>query len=115
MKGKSRANCWSLAIMGANELGAAAEGKKLDTFDIGRQRRSAQDMRTFSLDGPGHEIQSAVRQPAATRVHHNSVLPVTSTWILHTSRSCPPRVSERTVATPGFFNGARPNGDPLDS
>jgi lysyl-tRNA synthetase, class II len=57
-RAKSRANGWSLAIMGAGELGAAAYNEEgLTAFEIGDE--AILDMRTFSLNGPG---MKSVRQ-----------------------------------------------------
>src|SRR5829696_5632998 len=57
-RAKSRANGWSLAVMGAGELGAAAYNEEgLTAFEIGDE--AILDMRTFSLNGPG---MKSVRQ-----------------------------------------------------
>ena len=57
-RAKARANGWSLAVMGAGELGAAAYTEAgLTAFEIGDE--AILDMRTFSLNGPG---MKSVRQ-----------------------------------------------------
>src|SRR4029453_886137 len=57
-RAKSRANGWSLAVMGAGELGAATYNEAgLTAFEIGDE--AILDMRTFSLNGPG---MKSVRQ-----------------------------------------------------
>ena len=57
-RAKARASGWSLAVMGAGELGAAAYAEAgLTAFEIGDE--AILDMRTFSLNGPG---MKAVRQ-----------------------------------------------------
>ena len=57
-RAKSRASGWSLAVMGAGELGATAYAEAgLTAFEIGDE--AILDMRTFSLNGPG---MKAVRQ-----------------------------------------------------
>jgi lysyl-tRNA synthetase, class II len=57
-RAKGRASGWSLAVMGAGELGAAAYTEAgLTAFEIGDE--AILDMRTFSLNGPG---MKAVRQ-----------------------------------------------------
>ena len=51
-RAKSRASGWSLAVMGAGEMGAAAYSQAgLTAFEIGDE--AILDMRTFSLNGPG--------------------------------------------------------------
>jgi lysyl-tRNA synthetase class 2 len=55
---KSRANGWSMAVMGAGDLGGAAYTEAgLTAFEIGDE--AILDMRSFSLNGPG---MKAVRQ-----------------------------------------------------
>ena len=55
---KSRANGWSMAVMGAGELGGAAYTEAgLTAFEIGDE--AILDMRSFSLSGPG---MKSVRQ-----------------------------------------------------
>jgi lysyl-tRNA synthetase, class II len=57
-RAKARANGWSLAVMGAGELGAAAYTEAgLTAFEIGDE--AILDMRSFSLNGPG---MKSVRQ-----------------------------------------------------
>ena len=57
-RAKARANGWSLAVMGAGELGAAAYTEAgLAAFEIGDE--AILDMRSFSLNGPG---MKSVRQ-----------------------------------------------------
>ncbi len=57
-RAKARASGWSLAVMGAGELGASAYTEAgLTAFEIGDE--AILDMRTFSLSGPG---MKAVRQ-----------------------------------------------------
>ena len=57
-RARARASGWSLAVMGAGELGAAAYTEAgLTAFEIGDE--AILDMRTFSLNGPG---MKAVRQ-----------------------------------------------------
>jgi lysyl-tRNA synthetase class 2 len=57
-RAKARASGWSLAVMGAGELGATAYAEAgLTAFEIGDE--AILDMRTFSLNGPG---MKAVRQ-----------------------------------------------------
>ena len=55
---KSRANGWSMAVMGAGEMGGAAYTEAgLTAFEIGDE--AILDMRSFSLNGPG---MKSVRQ-----------------------------------------------------
>lgn len=57
-RAKSRAHGWSLAVMGAGELGAEAYNEEgLTAFEIGDE--AILDMRSFSLNGPG---MKSVRQ-----------------------------------------------------
>ena len=57
-RSKARASGWSLAVMGAGELGAAAYvDAGLTAFEIGDE--AILDMRSFSLNGPG---MKSVRQ-----------------------------------------------------
>jgi lysyl-tRNA synthetase class 2 len=57
-RSRARASGWSLAVMGAGELGAAAYVEAgLTAFEIGDE--AILDMRTFSLNGPG---MKSVRQ-----------------------------------------------------
>ncbi len=77
---KSRANGWSMAVMGAGELGGAAYTEAgLTAFEIGDE--AILDMRSFSLNGPG---MKSVRQSVSrlqrrgyttTMVRHGDVDP----------------------------------------
>ena len=61
----ARHNGWSLAVMGAGEDGATAYTEAgLIAFEIGDE--AILDLRTFSLNGPGHEVRAAVGLAAPT-------------------------------------------------
>ena len=97
---KSRANGWSMAVMGAGEMGGAAYTEAgLTAFEIGDE--AILDMRSFSLNGPG---MKSVRQSVSrlqrrgyttTMVRHGDV------DAAHISTSCPtpPHDGEATAVT----------------
>jgi lysyl-tRNA synthetase, class II len=75
-RAKSRASGWSLAVMGAGELGAEAYNEAgLTAFEIGDE--AILDMRSFSLNGPG---MKSVRQ-SVSRLQRRGY---TTTVVRHT-------------------------------
>ena len=113
---KGRASGWSLAVMGAGELGATAYAEAgLTAFEIGDE--AILDMRTFSLNGPGMKARPAVRQPAATPWVHHDCGPS------RRRGSCPLRGAVRRASRwrgdggdeRGFSMALGRLGDPLDS
>ena len=78
---KSRANGWSMAVMGAGEMGGAAYTEAgLTAFEIGDE--AILDMRSFSLNGPG---MKSVRQ-SVSRLQRRGY-----TTTMRPARRCRPR------------------------
>ena len=115
-RAKARANGWSLAVMGAGELGAAAYTEAgLTAFEIGDE--AILDMRSFSLNGPGmksvrQSVSRLQRRGYTTNVVRHGDLDVAQFEALSNSAA---RWRGDGGDERGFSMALGRLGDPLDS